>query len=196
MIKKHLMLVALTFVSISSIAESNGNMIEGNDEAKYVSIHIEIKELKESGVILRKATNELATALNTISADLGDRSPEQLLLINELADKVGAISKQLNATIHNLPNTIRETEKPAAKILQNSLAQIKEETISPLVSKIELWIVISIAGLCILALVLLIAYIYSMKKISNMGVLIKDIADGYRIIPVEQYKTSQKEMNP
>lgn len=161
---------------------------ENTNIAKYVSINIEIKELKEAGELLKDATKSLALALEQVSQNLDSLSPEQLVLINALAEKTENITHKLSLTLENIPNTIKQAQAPTSELLQQSLEQVKEATITPIVSKLETWFIVTIIGLCILAIGLFAVSAYCMKHMGKLGLTIKEIADGYRIIPVEEYK--------
>ena len=52
--------------------------------------------------------------------------------------------------------------------------------------------IITIVGLVLLGLILLIAMYVGFKSVATLGDKLKDIADGYRIIPVEQYTQHDK----
>ena len=186
------LLAVLLTALFSTLTFANSDKVEPEDLAKYVSINIEIKELTESGVILKDATENLSQSLNEASKNIDDLSPEQLVLINSLADKIDGITEKLNSALNNIPNTIKNAQKPSSELLQHSLRQIREETITPIVSKIETWLLITIIGLCVLGIGLLIACAYCMKHIGNLGSTLKNIADGYRVIPIEQYNNEVK----
>lgn len=183
-----LSLFSLSYFTFVLAAFAQGDLTETDQLAKYVSINIEIKELKESGVILKNATNSLSLALEEVSQNLDDLSPEQLILINTLADKIESITDKLNLAMTNIPQTLKEAQKPSSELLQQSLEQVKEATITPIVSKLETWLIITIIGLSLLAIGLFAVCAYCIKHIGKLGSTVKEIADGYRIIPIEQYK--------
>lgn len=162
--------------------------------AKYVSINIEIKELKESGELLRDASLNLSQALNTASQNLDTLSPEQLVLMNSLADKMESITDKLNQSVTHIPSTIKEAQTPASQLLQQALDQVKAATITPIVSTLETWLIITIVGLCLLAIGLFVVSAYCMKQVGKLGTTIKEIADGYRVIPAEQYRKEMCEL--
>lgn len=162
--------------------------------AKYVSVNIEIKELKESGKILRDASLNLSQALNTASENLDKLSPEQLTLMNSLADKMEHITDKLNQSVTHIPSTIKEAQTPASQLLQQSLDQVQASTITPIVSTLETWLIITIVGLCLLAIGLFVVSAYCMKQVGKLGTTIKEIADGYRVIPAEQYRKEMYEL--
>lgn len=181
--------IALISISAISLAATEPN--NKNDLAKYVSINIEVKELKESGEVLRDATHKLSLALDQVSENLHELSPEQLRLINSLADKVDGISQQLNHTINAFPDTIKHAQQPSQELLKQSLSTIREETVTPIVESINRWLVITIIGLCLLGAGLFAGFIIGLKKVSTAGNHIIKIANGYRVIPVEQYEESR-----
>jgi hypothetical protein len=185
----------IIFFTYSATASTVATEDEPEDQnlAKYVSINIEIKELKESGDILKDATASLSLALKDASQNLDDLSPEQLVLINTLADKIENITDKLNLAMTNIPNTIKQAKKPTSELLNQSLEQIKDATITPIVSKLETWLIVTMIGLVVLAIALFVACAYCMKQIGNLGSTFKDIADGYRIIPIEQYRKEIRE---
>lgn len=166
-----------------------------SNTGKYVSINVEIKELKESGIILRDATTKLADTLDDVSKNIDNLSPEQLILINSLADKVDGITVKLNQAVNDLPNAIKRAQAPSSELLHQSLQQVKDEAINPVTDKLEMWLIVTIVGLCILGISLALGLAYCAKRIGHLGITIKQIADGYRIIPVEQYKDELKQQD-
>ncbi len=182
-------LATLVLIMLVSVCSAANEIVQNTlDSAKYVAINIEIKELKESGAILKEATQKLAETLEQSSNNIDELSPEQLRLINTLADKVDSIALKLNETVGDLPNAIKRAQDPSAELLRQALQQVKQEAIAPITDTLELWLIITVIGLCILGIGLCLAFIYCAKHIGNMGATIKEIADGYRIIPVEQYE--------
>jgi hypothetical protein len=113
----------IIFFTYSATASTVATEDEPEDQnlAKYVSINIEIQELKESGDILKDATASLSLALKDASQNLDDLSPEQLVLINTLADKIENITDKLNLAMTNIPNTIKQAKKPTSELLNQSL---------------------------------------------------------------------------
>ena len=184
-------LAFITLLSISATCFAAPAPLDTNDLAKYVSINIEVKELKESGQVLRDATEKLSLALGEVSENLHELSPEQLRLINSLADKVDGISLKLNQAVSAFPDTIKHAQKPSQELLQQSLITIRAETVTPIVESINRWLVITIIGLCLLGAGLLAAFIIGLKKVSTAGSHIVKIANGYRVIPIEQYEESR-----
>ena len=183
-------LAMLIMVVLSTNALALPELSDTTGLAKYVSINIEIKELKESGLVLQDATDKLSLALDSISENLDELSPEQLRLINSLADKVDGITNKLNHAVSSLPTTIENAQKPTNELLRQSLNSIREETITPLISSIDRWLIITISFIVLLGAAFIGALLILLKKVSDLGSNIKTIADGYRVIPVEQYKES------
>lgn len=196
---KYSLIKASILIFVTYLLSTSAFAIEAEPEhtniAKYVSINIEIKELQEAGELLKDATKSLALALEQVSQNLDSLSPEQLVLINALAEKTENITNKLNLTLANIPNTIKQAQAPSSELLQQSLEQVKEATISPIVSKLETWLIVTIIGLCIVAIGLFSVSAYCMKHIGKLGLTIKEIADGYRIIPVEEYKQNTQDQD-
>ncbi len=186
-------MIALISVTLSYTVMAQTQPLKTEELAKYVSINIEIKELKESGVILKAATESLSQSLNEASKNINDLSPEQLILINSLADKVDGITIKLNEAVNDIPDAIKRAQAPSSELLQQSLQQVKAEAITPITDKLEMWLIVTIVGLCILGIGFFLALAYCAKHISSMGSTIKEIAEGYRIIPVEQYRSETKQ---
>ena len=178
-------------LGISSNLYANLTKQSSTDLGKYVSINIEIKELKASVLVLKEASEKLSLALDEVSENLQDLSPEQLRLINDLADKVDSMSNKLNQAVGSFPETIKKAQKPSNELLTQSLKTVREETVTPIVDSINRWLVITITGLVLIGVGLLAGFIIGLKKVSTAGSKLLQIADGYRIIPVEQYKESR-----
>ena len=79
--------------------------------------------------------------------------------------------------------------------MEDALNQVKQGTIDPVVSKLENWLIVTIVGLVVLGLGLIALFAYCAKHLANMGSTIKKIADGYRVIPVEQYRNTENSGN-
>ena len=180
-------LVLLVTTTLSPLSLANTEQTTSGDLAKYVAINIEIKELKESGILLKDSAQELSQSLNAVSGNINELSPEQLRLINLLADKMNNITEQLNTTVKQFPKTIENAQEPSSELLNQLLSQVKQATIDPVVSALETWLLITIVGLCILGVALLVAVLICMKSIGKISASVKEVANGYRIIPVEQY---------
>jgi len=191
-------LLILILFSLSISAKLYANSIEmpspeqpSEDLGKYVSINIEIKELKESGIVLREASEKLSLALDEVSENLQDLSPEQLRLINDLADKVDSMTNKLNRAVGSFPETIKKAQQPSNELLTQSLKTVRDETVTPIVDSINRWLIITIIGLVLIGIGLLVGFVIGLKKVSAAGSKILQIADGYRIIPLEQYNESR-----
>lgn len=191
-------LLILILFSLSISAKLYANSIEmpspeqpSEDLGKYVSINIEIKELKESGIVLREASEKLSLALDEVSENLQDLSPEQLRLINDLADKVDSMTNKLNQAVGSFPETIKKAQQPSNELLTQSLKTVRDETVTPIVDSINRWLIITIIGLVLIGIGLLVGFVIGLKKVSAAGSKILQIADGYRIIPLEQYNESR-----